>query len=180
MQKTMTKNNIKKQRATKQHSHSKRVSDVPEVPSHLTAQDVSLLAEITPRRVYQLTNEGVLKRDSTGEYPFIPTAKALIEYYRAKNEGSDNNRYLTARAELMEAKVEEAKKRFLRRDEVLFGVNRIYSIVAAEVDKMPEEIAGQIAAKGAKDQDEVAEVMRECVIKSLGTISANIGAEFAP
>jgi hypothetical protein len=174
------KDNIKKQRVTKQHSHSKRVPDVPEIPSHLTAQDVSLLAEITPRRVYQLTNEGVLKRDSTGEYPFIPTVKALIEYYRAKNEGSDNKRYWTARAELMEAKVEETRKRFLRREEVLFGVNRIYSIVAAEVDKMPEEIARQIALKGAKDQDEVAEVMRECVAKSLNTMRTNVETEFAP
>lgn len=171
---------MKKQQTTKQHSHYKRVPDVPEAPSHLTAQDVSLLAEITPRRVYQLTKTGVLKRDRTGEYPTIPTIKALIEYYKDKNEGSDNNRYLTARAELMEAKVEEAKKQLLRRDEMLYGVNRIYSIVAAEVDKMPEEIARQIALKGAKEQDEVAEVMRECVAKSLNTMRTNVETEFAP
>lgn len=175
----MTKNNLKKQQMNKQHSHSKRVPDVPEAPSHLTAQDVSLLAEITPRRVYQLTKTGVLKRDRTGEYPFIPTVKALIEYYKDKNEGSDNNRYLTARAELMEAKVEETRKRFLRREEVLFGIERVLSIIATEINKMPEEIAGQIALKGAKEQDEVAEVMRECVAKSLDTMRTNVETEFA-
>lgn len=154
--------------------------NVPEIPSHLTGNDVCLLADLTPGRVSQLTKAGVLRRDSTGEFPFIPTAKALIHYYKDMNDGSVNNRYWTARAELMEAKVEEAKKQLLRRDEMLFGVNRIYSIVAAEVDKMPEEIARQIALKGAKDQDEVAEVMRECVAKSLDTMRTNVETEFAP
>ncbi len=149
--------------------------NVPEIPSHLTGNDVCLLADLTPGRVSQLTKAGVLRRDSTGEFPFIPTAKALIEYYKTMNDGSVNNRYWTARAELAEMKVQDMRKRLLRRDHVRYAMKRIAEIVTEEIQKAPEELAPKL---DPEKPDTMAKIIRTYCEKILHDMRMNTEAEF--
>ena len=141
----------------------------------MTGNDICLLADLTPGRVSQLKKEGILKTDSTGEYPFVKTAKALILYYKNMNTGSAVNRYKAAKADLAEMKAKEQKKLLLRREVVEYGLNKTYSIVTEQLNDMPEALATLISPKEA---DRIAEIIRTYVTKILETIQKNIEAEF--
>ena len=145
------------------------------IPSHLTGNDICLLADLTSGRVSQLKKEGILKTDSTGEYPFVKTVKALIMYYKNMNTGSAVNRYKAAKADLAEMKAKEQKKLLLRREVVEYGLNKTYSIVTEQLNDMPEALATLISPKEA---DRIAEIIRTYVTKILETIQKNIEAEF--
>ena len=146
-----------------------------EIPSHLNYKDVMLLAEITHARVSQMQKEGIIKRDSTGEFPLVKTVKALIMYYKNMNTGSAVNRYKAAKADLAEMKAKEAKKLLLRREEVEFGIGKMLSIITEKLNDMPEVLAGLVAGK---DIEDCAETIRNYVAEALGAMRSNIKAEF--
>lgn len=148
----------------------------PGIPTHLTYKEIMLLADITQPRVSQLTKEGVLKRDSTGEYPFIKTTKALILYYKNMNTGSAVNRLKAAKADLAEMKAKEQKRLLLKREEVEFAMSKMISIIAEQLNDMPEALAPLTANK---DADTNAETLREYATKILDTARKNIETEFA-
>lgn len=145
------------------------------IPTHLNYKDVMLLADITQQRVSQMQKEGIIKRDSTGEFPLVKTVKALIMYYKNMNTGSAVNRYKAAKAELAEMKVKEAKKLLLRREAMEYGINKIASIVTEKANDAPEVLATLVAMK---DVEECAETIRTYMAQMLGAMRANIDAEF--
>ena len=146
------------------------------IPSHLTGNDICLLADLTSGRVSQLKKEGILKTDSTGEYPFVKTAKALILYYKNMNTGSAVKRYKAAKADLAEMKAKEQKRLLLKREEVEFAMSKMISIIAEQLNDMPEALAPLTANK---DADTNAETLREYATKILDTARKNIETEFA-
>lgn len=159
----------------KTQRNTRTSENVPEVPSHLTGNDVCLLANLTPGRVSQLKKQGILKTDSTGEYPFVKTVKALIMYYKDKTTGSANNRLWAAKADLAEMKVKEMKKLLLRREAVEYGLSKMTSIIAEQLNEMPEALAPLIANK---DADTNAEIVRNYVAKILNNMRTAIETEF--
>ena len=149
--------------------------NVPEPPSHLTVKDIMLLASITQPRVSQLEKAGILKRDYTGEFPFAQTVKALVLYYKSMNTDSANNRLWAARADLAEIKVQDMRKRLLRRDEILYAMNVMLDIIAKTLNAMQEPLAVSLENK---PPDVAVEIMRDYVNKALYDMSATIENEF--
>ena len=168
------KNSLETKSASKSEKPSLHES-APEAPTHLTVQDICLLVEITQARVSQLKKEGILKTDSTGEFPFIKTVKAIIMYYKNMNTGSAVNRYKAAKADLAEMKAKEQKKLLLRREAVEFGLTKVVSIVTEQLNDMPEALASLISPKEA---DTVAETIRGYAAKILENMRKNIESEF--
>lgn len=123
-----------------------------------------------------MVKEGILKRDSTGRFPFIKTAKALIMYYKNMNTGSAVNRLKAAKADLAEMKAKEQKRLLLKREEVEFAMSKMISIIAEQLNDMPEALAPLTANK---DADTNAETLREYATKILDTARKNIETEFA-
>ena len=167
-----------KQRKLKTKKPTKKPAlslNVPEPPSHLTVKDIMLLASITQPRVSQLEKAGILKRDYTGEFPFAQTVKALVLYYKSMNADSANNRLWNARADLAEIKVQDMRKRLLRRDHVRYAMKRTAEIVTEEIQKAPEELAPKL---DPENPEAVAKIIRNYCEKILHDMRMNTEAEF--
>ncbi len=75
---------------------------------------VAELLDLTPRRVYQLTTEGIIPKASRGRYELVPVVRGYIKYLRdrainadVKDGGADHRKRLTkARADIAEMEAE--------------------------------------------------------------------------
>ena len=92
------------------------------------------------------------------------------------NTGSAVNRYKAAKADLAEMKAKEQKRLLLKREEVEFAMSKMISIIAEQLNDMPEALAPLTANK---DADTNAETLREYATKILDTARKNIETEFA-
>ena len=50
---------------------------------------IAKLLDLTIRRVYQLTNEGVIPRAEKGRYELVPAVQGYIRYLRDRAVGAD-------------------------------------------------------------------------------------------
>ena len=75
---------------------------------------VAELLDLTPRRVYQLTKEGIIPKASRGRYELVPAVRGYIKYLRdrainadVKDGDTDHRKRLTkARADIAEKEAE--------------------------------------------------------------------------
>ncbi len=75
---------------------------------------IAELLDLTPRRVYQLTNEGIIPKASRGRYELVPAIRGYIKYLRdrainadVKDGDADHRKRLTkARADIAEMEAE--------------------------------------------------------------------------
>ncbi len=73
-------------------------------------ETIAKLLDLTPRRVYQLTNEGIIPKASRGRYELVSAANGYIKYLRdrainadVKDGDADHRKRLTkARADIAE------------------------------------------------------------------------------
>ncbi len=75
---------------------------------------IAELLDLTPRRVYQLTTEGIIPKASRGRYELVPVVRGYIKYLRdrainadVKDGDADHRKRLTkARADIAEMEAE--------------------------------------------------------------------------
>ncbi len=52
-------------------------------------ETIAELLDLTPRRVYQLTNAGIIPKASRGRYELVPAVKGYIKYLRDRAINAD-------------------------------------------------------------------------------------------
>ncbi len=117
---------------------------------------ISKLLDLTIRRVYQLTNEGVIPRAEKGRYELVPAVQGYIRYLRDRAIGSDalpDEAARTSRARLIKAQaeaqeMENAKVRgeLLPREPVEQAIGAAFGVVRNRIlaidKKLPMRVLG--------------------------------------
>ncbi|MCB6992907.1 protoporphyrinogen oxidase [bacterium 210820-DFI.6.37] len=144
---------------------------------------IAALFDLTPRRVQQLTKDGVLKTTSAKEggrrvnrYELVPTIQRYIKFLSEKSKGknvkntdSENEsakieaeaRYKQAKAEMVEMDLKELRGELHRAEDVeAIMTNHVYA-VRSMLMTLPSRLAVDTA--NAKTKAEAAELIRKAV-----------------
>jgi phage terminase Nu1 subunit (DNA packaging protein) len=112
------------------------------------------LLDLTPRRVQQLTSEGVLVKVERGRYDLVKSVRGYIAYLRdralkadaAETEDTSRNRKTAAEAEIAEIHRDTLKADRLKRFDVADAWKRIASEVRTKSLGFPTRVTPQLMA----------------------------------
>jgi phage terminase Nu1 subunit (DNA packaging protein) len=151
------------------------------------------LLDLTPRRVQQLTGEGVLIKVERGRYDLVKSVRGYVIYLRdralktdaAGTEDGSRRRRLDAEAEIFEINRDTLRHDRIRRGEVSEAWRRIGSEVRANALALPAR-ATPLLHRYMKDKVKPAEVeavlrrLIEELLSVLSTIQINIDPDPKP
>jgi len=117
---------------------------------------IAKLLDLTIRRVYQLTNEGVIPRAEKGRYELVPAVQGYIRYLRDRAIGADalpdesarasRARLLKAQAEAQEMENAKVRGELLPRDPVELAISAVLGVVRNRIlaidKKLPMRVLG--------------------------------------
>ncbi|MEN8709256.1 MAG: hypothetical protein ABF310_04490 [Paracoccaceae bacterium] len=81
-------------------------------PQTFPLDTICKLLDLTPQRINQLVNEGVIPRKERGRYELVPVVRAYVRYLRdraVKGDVATGDDYATHRARLTKAKADMAE-----------------------------------------------------------------------
>jgi hypothetical protein len=114
----------------------------------VTTKQLRAMIELSPARLTQLENEGVIKRASRDRWVLIDTLLALIRFYRSDARRSARSvaegRVRDARAEYFEVRTAEKLRQ-------LVDIDDAGEVLAVLCGLLKQEIQGQPARVGGKD-----------------------------
>ena len=159
---------------------------MPERPATATTDQVARLLLLTPRRVQQLIDEGVLRRardedgsELRGRFHSIECVQSYIRYLRSKLASGDltETKFLDSRARRMDAVAqrEELALRVLkgqlhRSEDVEFVMTNRDSAIKAQILAIPSRVARLLLGKS--DYKEVYDIINDAIIATLENLSA--------
>jgi phage terminase Nu1 subunit (DNA packaging protein) len=141
---------------------------------------IAKLLVLTPRRVQQLTKEGVLPKAERGRYELAPVVQAYVKYLRDRNIGAEDPaadigafraRLVKAKARAAEIEVEGMDGTRLMRSEVERAWQAILIPLRAAVLALPTRAAAQVAA--AETPNEAREILKHIVNDLLEILSGS-------
>lgn len=117
---------------------------------------IAKLLDLTIRRVYQLTNEGVIPRAEKGRYELVPAVQGYIRYLRERAVGSDalpdesarasRARLIKAQAEAQEMENAKVKGELLPREPLEQALSAALGVVRNRIlaidKKLPMRVLG--------------------------------------
>ncbi len=113
----------------------------------LTADMLAKLLRITPRRVRQLADEGIIPRVARGTYPFVGSVQGYISFLR---DGSANvrpseilqarTRLISAQADLAELALENQRVDLVRETAVEERWQAIKNRIAGQLDGLADRL----------------------------------------
>lgn len=117
---------------------------------------ISKLLDLSPRRVYQLANEGVIPRAEKGRYELVPAVRGYIRYLRDRAIGADalpdeaarasRARLIKAQAEAQEMENARVRGELLPKDPVERAVTAVLGVVRNRIltieTKLPMRVLG--------------------------------------
>ena len=117
---------------------------------------IAKLLDLTIRRVYQLTNEGVIPRAEKGRYELVPAVQGYIRYLRDRAVGADalpdesarasRARLIKAQAEAQEMENAKVKGELLPREPLVQALSAAFGIVRNRIlaidKKLPMRVLG--------------------------------------
>lgn len=95
------------------------MSDAPAKPKGVDVGTLASLLNLTPRRVQQLANEGVIPKAAHGRYPLVGAVRGYVTYLQAQAKGGTP---ATIAAELAQLRLARARLG-LQRDEMDFAAD---------------------------------------------------------
>jgi len=119
-------------------------------------ETISRLLDVSPRRVNQLTKEGILPKTERGRYELVPVVRAYIKFLRNKAVNSDvgegdyssfRTKKMKADSELAEMEVRKALNNFIDKDLILKGWTEIVGAMKSKLIAIPSIIAPQLAVE---------------------------------
>ncbi len=137
---------------------------------------IAKLLDLTPRRIRQLVDEGVIPREERGRYALVPAVRGYVQYLRERAVNADVGqdelgqyrvRKLKAEAELAEMKSAETRGELVRAEDYTSMMVASFSRVRTRLLAVPSTIAphllGLDAAKDAQRivKDAIYEALRE-------------------
>ncbi len=117
---------------------------------------IAKLLDLSIRRVYQLTNEGVIPKAEKGRYELVPAVQGYIRYLRDRAIGSDalpdeaarasRARLIKAQAEAQEMENAKVRGELLPKDPVERAVTAVLGVVRNRIlaieTKLPMRVLG--------------------------------------
>lgn len=134
------------------------------------------LFDLTPRRVQQLTAEGVLVKTTRGLYDLVASVKGYVKYLRALAErGADRDpggwdvRRRRANAETAELELAQKRGEVVNLAEVMESDQRLATVVRSGMLAVPGKAAVIIPDKSTAAQRET--IIRRLVDEALSALS---------
>src|SRR3990172_6165652 len=117
---------------------------------------IAKLLDLSIRRVYQLTNEGVIPKAEKGRYELVPAVQGYIRYLRDRAIGADalpdesarasRARLLKAQAEAQEMENAKVRGELLPRDPLEQAISAAFGVVRNRIlaidKKLPMRVLG--------------------------------------
>ncbi len=133
---------------------------------------IARLLDLTPRRVQQLVDEGVIPKNAHGRYELVPVVRAYVQYLRQAGGGTpaaktEHARLLRERADGQALKNAALRLELLPAAEVIAGWQSAIGRARALLLGIPTAAAVQIvlAAKKHADADDAEREVRRLLTK---------------
>ncbi len=120
------------------------------IPGELSVQELGDLIDLSPRRIQQLVNAGVLTRSRRGRYPAQENIRGIMQYYQRQGPDDlevERAALLRVRRCKAELEVAELERRSIPFDEVETIFTQLLSMWATSQDGIAGRCAGQVAAE---------------------------------
>jgi phage terminase Nu1 subunit (DNA packaging protein) len=120
-------------------------------------ETICKLLDLTPRRVQQLSKEGVIPKAERGRYELVPAVQGYIRYLRdrAVNSDTGGDTYLADRSRLMRINADMAELDLqVKRGELMpvadvtSGLDRAFTVFRARTLAVPSKLSPQIVGVG--------------------------------
>lgn len=148
-------------------------------PQTFPLDTICKLLDLTPQRVAQLVNMGVIPKKERGRYELVPVVRGYIHYLReraVKGDVSNGDDYSAHRARLTKAKADMAEmereqmaNRLIPADDVEKAWSDVVSNMRAKMLAIPTSAAAD--AQSAKNLAEAKHVLKERVNDALAELS---------
>lgn len=141
-------------------------------------ETISRLLDLSPRRVNQLTKQGILPKTERGRYELVPVVRAYIKFLRNKAVNSDvgegdyssfRTKKMKADSELAEMEVRKVLNDFIDKDLVLKGWSEILGAVKAKITSLPSIIAPMVALES--EVGKITDILTLHINECLGELS---------
>lgn len=151
-------------------------------PATHSLDTISKLLDLTPRRVQQLSKEGVIPRAERGRYELVPAVRGYIAYLKERsiNPGvvsfdEVRARKTAAEAELAELDLQEKKKQLVPMSEVIDKWLELIGACRARMLSIPAKLAPVVAVE--ESPAICKQIIEEQILESLDEISRWIDAD---
>lgn len=141
-------------------------------PNSWPVQTLCSLLDLTPRRVQQLTNEGVLFKVERGRYDLIKSVRGYISYLRdraeknaSNSEDAALNRKRMADAQIAELDLELRRGERLPADQVEEMMQRVATTVRTNLLSIPTKISPLVTGK--KTTAQIEKIVRTAIDDAL-------------
>ena len=140
---------------------------------------ISKLLDLSPRRIRQLVDEGVIPREERGRYELVPAVRGYIGFLRERavnaDVGSDELGRHRARKLKAEATQAEMKTDLIRGDLIKVGefhlmMTSAFGRVRAKMLALPSKLAPLVVA--AKSASAAQKLLRDTVHEALDELAA--------
>ena len=149
---------------------------------------IAKLLDLTIRRVYQLTNEGVIPRAEKGRYELVPAVQGYIRYLRDRAIGADalpdesarasRARLIKAQAEAQEMENSKVRGELLPREQVRLALSMVFGVVRNRIlaidKKMPMRVVG---CNSLKEIQGISTEMHHEALSELANFDLDRGAQ---
>ena len=139
---------------------------------------ISKLLDLTPQRVNQLVNQGVIPRAERGRYELVPVVRAYIRFLRDRTvrgdvQGDDYTTYRTrltkARAEMAEKENAQLDSKLIPADDAKQAWSAMVSNARARLLSIPNKIAPIVCA--AETINEAREIIKIEIYEALNELA---------
>lgn len=113
-------------------------------PTTVSGQQLAALLMLTPRRVQQLAQAGVIPKTGRDAYPLVPAIQGYLKWLddegRRSAQADAAARVANARAAVIENKIAEKMRGLVPVEEVRGVIASLIRVVRTELDKVPEKV----------------------------------------
>jgi len=147
-------------------------------PTTFPLDFISKLLDLTPRRVQQLSSEGVIPKAERGRYELVPAIQGYIRYLKersikADTSGDDYNAHRTrltkARADLAEMEKEQIREQLIPAGDVERAWIDVSQNMRQKLLAFPQRVAPEVYA--AEKLIEVKSILKDNIYDALKEIS---------
>jgi phage terminase Nu1 subunit (DNA packaging protein) len=154
----------------------------------ISLEQIAKLLDLTPRRVQQLSSEGIIPKSDRGRYELVPAVRGYVRYLRERALGQDlggeqmaaNKAKLTGtRAQIEEMKRARMAGEMVPREQIARAWAEVCMAVRSHLLGIPARLAARIGM--AKNAVEVQQILRREIEEALSELAkVNVEIEAAP
>lgn len=139
---------------------------------------ITKLLDLTPQRVNQLVNQGIIPRAERGRYELVPVVRAYIKFLRERAvrgdvQGDDyanhRTRLIKGRADIIEMERAQMESRLIPSADVELTWNSLVSNARNRMIAIPTKVAPVVYA--SRNLNEIREIIKEEIYLALDELS---------